>query len=60
MSLYMLWQHKVEVPLPIKEGNDRVELVHQMPGTDVTQGRSPPSQQELLTMVLMLHMHASL
>jgi hypothetical protein len=56
----MLWQHKVEVPLPIKEGNDRVELVHQMPGTDVTQGRSPPSQQELLTMVLMLHMHASL
>jgi len=55
----MLWQHKVEAPLPMKGGGERVELVHQMPGADVSQGRSPPIQQDLLTMVLMLHMHAS-
>jgi hypothetical protein len=55
----MLWQHKVEAPLPMKGGVERVELVHQMPGADVSQGRSPPIQQDLLTMVLMLHMHAS-
>jgi len=54
----MLWQHKVEVPLPMKGGDEKVELVHQMPGADVSQGRSPPSQQDLLAMVLMLHMHA--
>jgi hypothetical protein len=55
----MLWQHKVEAPLPMKVGGERVELVHQMPGADVSQGRSPPNQQDLLTMVLMLHMCAS-
>jgi len=55
----MLWQHKVEAPLPMKGGGERVELVHQMPGADVSQGRSPPIQQDLLTMVLTLHMHES-
>jgi len=55
----MLWQHKVEAPLPMKGGGERVELVHQMPGADVSQGRSPPRQQDLLTTVLTLHMHTS-
>jgi hypothetical protein len=55
----MLWQHKVEAPLPMREEVERVELVHQMPGADVSQGRSPPSQEDLLTMVLIVYIHAS-
>lgn len=43
------------MPLTVKGGGERVGLTHQLPGADVSQGRSPPSQQNLLTTVHTLH-----
>ncbi|XP_033607997.1 uncharacterized protein LOC111866074 isoform X3 [Cryptotermes secundus] len=52
ITLHLQWQDKMVMPLTMKGGGERVGLTHQLPGADVSQGRSPPSQKNLLTTVI--------
>jgi hypothetical protein len=60
MTLRLQWQGSMVTPLTMKGGSQSVGLTHELPGADVSQGRSPPSQQNLLAMVRTLYTHFSM
>ncbi|KDR09150.1 uncharacterized protein LOC110838941 isoform X2 [Zootermopsis nevadensis] len=51
VGLYLQQQGDMVVPLTMKGGGQRVGLTHQVPGADMSQGRSHPSQEDLLITV---------
>jgi hypothetical protein len=57
VGLYLQQQDDVNLPLTMTGRGQRVELRHQLPGADISQGRSPPNQEDLLTMVRSLQVH---